>query len=294
VAQAACQTKYFHTDDARLRGETVDGEYSSVCTICSCDCRCSGRELGVYRLYYCQKCNFYFSPEAFDSTPDYDEAYSSPAYMKNQVDPIRHVKDRSCFGRIPTYRAFFDNISPSSTRALLDLGCGVGRFCHAAHAAGWDVTGIDVSHSAISIAKQYAPFRLVCGSMEDAIKEHSTYDVVTAFEVLEHIAAPLDFVKQVRLLLSEPGRIFFTVPNWDCRLVQTATAYDAIPPFHINFFTQDACQALLEAAGYRSIRTGTINVDRMPRNLRSLPKWMMRRLLGRPQNLGLWACGLLG
>jgi 2-polyprenyl-3-methyl-5-hydroxy-6-metoxy-1,4-benzoquinol methylase len=149
-------------------------------------------------------------------------------------------------------------MGPAHGRKLLDVGCGVGRFCHAAHAHRWNVTGIDISAAAIKIGAPLASFTLRCESLDTYMQSASSADVVTAFEVLEHLPMPLDLVRQARSVLSQQGRFFFTVPNWKCALVQNATSSDAVPPFHVNFFTENACRALLEKAGFKSIETGVI------------------------------------
>lgn len=261
------------------------------CTICSGVCVDEARELAGYRLCWCRNCDFRFAPAAFDVLPDYDEAYSLPAYIQNQVQMIRDTQDPQVFAHLATYKVFFDHMGPARERKLLDVGCGVGRFCHAAQASGWQVTGIDISEAAVKIGAPLASFPLRCESLSTYRQAAPRVDVVTAFEVLEHLPAPLDFVRQVRSVLSTQGRFFFTVPNWRCALVQNATSSDAVPPFHVNFFTQSACGALLEKAGFRSIDTGIICVDCLPAQIRQWPGWTVRRLRRRPRNLGIWAVG---
>ena len=266
---------------------------SDCCTICSGTCVDEARELAGYRLCWCRNCDFRFAPAAFDALPDYDEAYSLPAYVQNQVDVIRHTQDPRGFAQIATYKAFFDHIRPAPGRSLLDVGCGVGRFCHAAHASGWHVTGIDISEAAIQIGAPLASFPLRCESLSAYRQSAPSVDVVTAFEVVEHLPAPLDFVRQVRSVLSQEGRFFFTVPNWRCARVQNAASSDAVPPFHVNFFTEEACRALLEKAEFRSIGTGIIWVDSLPTRIRQWPRWTIRHLMRRVRDwgAGIWAAG---
>jgi len=270
----------------------MPAEPRSTCAICSSPCQATRYSLGGFALHWCEKCDFYFAPEAFSALPDYDEAYSLPAYLRNQVEAIRGAKDASCFAQIPTYRVFFENTPLAERRSLLDVGCGVGRFCHAAHAHGWDVMGSNPSATAIQIGAPLASFPLVCQSLADLAKTGRRFDQITAFEVVEHVPAPRELVRQIRSLLSEHGAFFFTVPNWNCPLVHQATNYDAVPPFHINFFTQRACATLLEAAGFTSVRTGVILVDPLPTNPRHFPSWLLRRIMRKPRNLGLWAAGV--
>jgi len=191
------EQQWLEASSEAMRKVEMSTEPSSTCAICSGPCQATQYALGGFALHCCEKCDFYFAPEAFDALPDYDDAYASPAYLRNQVETIRATKDKSSFARIPTYRVFFDNTPLAQRRSLLDVGCGVGRFCHAAHAHGWDVTGIDPSSAAIEIGAPLAPFPLVCQSLADLARTGRRFDQITAFEVVEHVPAPLELVRQI-------------------------------------------------------------------------------------------------
>jgi 2-polyprenyl-3-methyl-5-hydroxy-6-metoxy-1,4-benzoquinol methylase len=194
--------------------------------------------------------------------------------------------------RIGTYRCFFEVLGPAAGRSLLDVGCGIGRFALAAHAFGWRVMGIDPSATALRVGAPHAPFPLRQETIADHLRANVAYDVVTAFEVVEHLDDPLPFVRDLRSALKPDGSLFVTVPNWDCPAVRSSTVPEHLPPWHVLFFGRRALAALLRAAGLRRVRMGWVFCA-APRRVDPLIRWWANRLL-RPARVapGLWACGV--
>jgi SAM-dependent methyltransferase len=264
---------------------------SLPCPVCRTDSHADGIELNGYRLYLCPSCSLRFAPEAFEAAVDYDRVYQSPEYETEQVQTLRGIDGRA-IAQHPTYRAFFQEVRHRPGVTLLDLGCGVGRFGHAAHALGWRVSGIDVSALAIAAGQTVAPFPLRAGRVEELLQEQQRFDVLTAFEVLEHLSSPVDFLVSARGLLRPGGQIFCTVPNWNCASVQSSTRPDWLPPIHLLFFSQPALHALGEHSGLARVETGMIRGDPPPRGVRAQLRWLTRRLALRPREpLGLWLHG---
>jgi 2-polyprenyl-3-methyl-5-hydroxy-6-metoxy-1,4-benzoquinol methylase len=190
---------------------------------------------------------------------------------------------------MPTYRPFFQTARRSDGATLIDLGCGVGRFCHAASENGWKVSGIDISKRAISVGTRYANFPMRNMNIEDLIATDERYDVATAFEVLEHLSDPDKFLVQMRTLLNPGGQIFCTVPNWNSPEVQNATQHDWLPPIHLLFFSRSSLAEVARRAGFRNIVIGEIWCDDFPAEWSRRPRWIARRIKHGPRSpLGLW------
>jgi hypothetical protein len=165
----------------------------------------------------------------------------------------------------------------------------VGRFGLGAFARGWNVTGIDVSVRAIEAGREVVPFPLRVATVEDLRRQGEQFHVVTAFEVLEHLAAPVEFLSQLRGLVLPEGQVFCTVPNWNSAVVRSSSRPDWLPPIHLLFFNPSALHTLAERSGLVGVSTGLIWSDPMPTRPVHRMRWLARRLLGRPQEpLGLW------
>jgi 2-polyprenyl-3-methyl-5-hydroxy-6-metoxy-1,4-benzoquinol methylase len=261
------------------------------CPACGSDASRDAMELAGYPLYCCARCTLRFAPDAFLATVNYDSVYQSTEYRRDQIEALRSL-DPQQLGQHPTYRAFFQRVPHSPGARLLDIGCGVGRFGHGAYARGWDVTGIDVSELAIEIGQEAASFPMRVGTLADLVDAGERFDVVTAFEVLEHLSSPVQFIMECQQVLRPGGQVFFTVPNWESRTVQTSSRPDWLPPIHLLFFLEPALRTLGELAGLVSVTTGVICADAIPERTSARARWLARRPLLRPREaLGLWLHG---
>lgn len=99
-------------------------------------------------------------------------------------------------------------------KRVFELGCGNGAAAAEIAATGYDVAGIDPSHSGIAAARQIAPScRLEHGSSEDALAERfGTFDVVLSLEVVEHVYAPARFAAVIAELLAPNGVAIISTP----------------------------------------------------------------------------------
>jgi len=263
------------------------------CPICSTPARDEGLSLGDYRILACPKCSVRFAPDAFASPLDYDDVYATPEYESSQLSSLANMGGETIIRTFGTYQPFFEVVTPGNDRTLLDLGCGVGRFCHAASARGWKVMGADISKRAIEAAKPHASFTLQNSSVDELLLSGYSFEVVTAFEVLEHLTDPVTFLAKVQGLLHASGQFFCTVPNWDCKVVRHPLRTDWVPPIHLFFFTRMALETLLLRSGFRDVTTGFIGTSSLSaiREWRKNPKAYIKDMArGRE---GLWTHGRL-
>jgi 2-polyprenyl-3-methyl-5-hydroxy-6-metoxy-1,4-benzoquinol methylase len=264
-----------------------------ACPACDTAAGAEPVELAGYRMYRCPRCGLRFTPEAFHQTVDYDRVYRSAEYESDQVQAIQAL-DGHQLAQHPTYRAFFEQVRHAAGARLLDVGCGVGRFGLAAHARGWDVTGVDVSELAIATGRALAPFPMRVANIAELADEGERFEVITAFEVLEHLSSPIDFLQEIQCLLKPGGQAFLTVPNWECRTVQTSARPDWLPPIHLLYFNEPALRRTGELSGFTRVSTGTIRADPLPAAPVPQLRWLARRILLRSRELlGLWLHGWL-
>ncbi len=269
-------------------------QYTS-CPSCNSHANRLPIKMGNYFLFLCSKCGLRFTPEAFNHLPDYNKAYLTEAYIRNQIESLKKKNLISDILKCPTYMYFFKSFKDvSNGLSLLDVGCGVGKFCYVANTLDYNVTGIDISKNAIDIGMSFSnKYKLFNISLDEVILSKIKYDIVVAFEVIEHLSDPLIFLKKIKFVLKNGGKIFVTVPNWDSAPVRKAQNYDALPPYHILYFTRSALYNLLYNAGYNYLNVGYIKTDPFPGNLNDIFLWFARRLICRRRyKLGLYALGI--
>jgi len=121
---------------------------------------------------------------------------------------------------------------PSGVR-VLDVGCGSGEFPALAAEAGYRAVGVDVSAPSIEAARRARPevdFRL--GTVEDVAREEPEgFDVVTLWDVIEHVQRPHEVVAGCVAALRPGGLIAIGTPNGDSIYDRAAhVAYSLAPP----------------------------------------------------------------
>ena len=134
---------------------------------------------------------------------------------------------------------------------LLDYGCANGKYLMRMQARGWDVTGMDMSERAVETCKQMNINACVGAAPAEQFGPDS-FDVVTLWDVLEHVPSPTETLRQIHSILSPDGRLVFGVPNGDSLPArwfgERWFAYDL--PRHLTHFSKTTAAALLKKTGF--------------------------------------------
>jgi len=136
------------------------------------------------------------------------------------------------------------------SNCLLDVGCGNGQFLIAARDAGWDVTGTEPDPvAAAQVVANGIPIHV--GAYESATFAKSSFDVITANQVLEHVHDPLAFVRKMHDWLRPGGLLWIGTPNIESPLHERfGSDYLALhPPYHLVVLNKNSLLDLIEAAG---------------------------------------------
>ncbi len=105
---------------------------------------------------------------------------------------------------------------------LLDVGCATGIFAGAAQRSGWSVTGIDPSQWAIDRARKENPgATFIQGAVAETAFPNDAFDVITLWDVLEHVWSPTQTLSALRPWLKTGGYILLNSPDissWMARI----------------------------------------------------------------------------
>ncbi|MCB4755514.1 MAG: methyltransferase domain-containing protein [Elusimicrobia bacterium] len=160
---------------------------------------------------------------------------------------------------------------------ILDIGCGRGDFLKLADSHGHRIKGIDLNKHLIQVAQKH--FRLndvELTSLENFSKNHpqEQFDVITAFELLEHLPSPQYFIKACFNHLKPGGRLILSIPGFHRFPLWFNKEVDA-PPHHFTLWSSASLEILFSQNGFKNVK-----VERKPLLLGDLMYHMVRWIPG--------------
>lgn len=201
-----------------------------------------GRELGIY---LCGGCGVGFSPVPADFP--LREWYAKAGHLYGEAEWIIHPPPR----RDWRFNFFFRQARRRGLEGeLLDLGSGDGRFLERAAELGWRGSLRGVEGNPDMARRRRGRFEIEVTPLEAYLARAGApaRDVVTLFDVLEHLAEPGRALSRIAGLLKPGGRLVITVPNEQRLRLFEREAWD-YPPNHNTRWTADALRALARRNG---------------------------------------------
>jgi 2-polyprenyl-3-methyl-5-hydroxy-6-metoxy-1,4-benzoquinol methylase len=128
---------------------------------------------------------------------------------------------------------------------VLEIGCGSGKFLSRILPITKDVSGLELNEIGAKSAVEKGLKVRVQFIEEHATENPECYDVVCAFQVLEHIAEVKSFLEASLKTLKKGGKLIFSVPNNE-PFFQKHNKYEVLnlPPHHMGLWNLDAFKAL--------------------------------------------------
>lgn len=136
---------------------------------------------------------------------------------------------------------------------LLDIGCGAGTFIYWAAKNGWNVYGIDFDKDAINTAKKVFKLENVYSVDLTGFRQKFfdlKFNLITFFDVFEHIDNHQEFLKQVSDALVPGGYIALSMPYRGCaRWLKSGD----LPPRHLTRWNRSAITGYLKKNGFEVV-----------------------------------------
>ena len=234
----------------------------------------------VFSTQKCRSCKLvYTNPRPFSR--NMHQYYVSDRYVSHADTPDR-LLDR-IYGLVRKFMAGrkIRMMRPCLTKSatILDVGCGTGVFLHALQKKGYHVMGVEPGKKAAELAASKGI--VVRGSLEElAAESPHTFDAITLWHVLEHIADPVGQLGICRQLLKPTGVLLVATPmcnSFDAAFYkQHWAAWDV--PRHLMHFTPETLQSALQKAGFAMLKTRMLPFDAFyisilsEQNMQSWPK----------------------
>ncbi|MFH1824876.1 MAG: class I SAM-dependent methyltransferase [Candidatus Firestonebacteria bacterium] len=202
---------------------------------------CNRRNKGVFKIVKCKKCKFvYLNPVL--NRKELNKFYLSTCYkmdlnekekegLSERYELINHFKKKG---------------------KILDIGAAQGFFLKFMKDKGWDVKGVELSKEACSFAKRKLNLNITNKDFIKTDLKNEKFDVMTMFEVMEHIPNINENLKKIYNHLKNKGVLIISVPNFNSlqRFIFGRYWCHIDVPRHLYHFTRKTIKKLLLNNGF--------------------------------------------
>jgi len=169
--------------------------------------------------------------------------------------------------------------------SILDLGCSSGGFLSTMRGGAWKLYGIEMEESTAERARVATGAEVFVGDVIDAPFLPGSFDVITCFDVLEHVYNPRQFITKVSEWL-KPGGIFYAMmPNidsWEARLFGSYW-FGLELPRHLFHFSPRSLRYLMSSLGFEELSVTTPRVSYIERSSGYVCSSLLEKLGFRPR-----------
>jgi len=147
-----------------------------------------------------------------------------------------------------TIQAFFKDDSG----ALMDVGCSTGLFLNHMAQKGWTVTGVEPNKESAQYAIGKFGLNIINGGFESVSLPKESFDVITYWDVMEHVYDPMTVFAKTNQLLKKNGLLLINFPPAESysrkKFGESWIGYD--PPRHLFVFSMTTMEMYLEKNGF--------------------------------------------
>jgi SAM-dependent methyltransferase len=209
--------------------------------------RCTDSGYGRHHaIVQCLKCGLVYTNPRLEGTRILDTyiAVEDPLYLEERE------------GRVLTFERHLrplEKLKPPPGR-LLDVGASTGVFVEIAGRHGWDAWGLEPSRWAVSEARRQG-LQMIEGTLESVELPDTSYDVVTLWDVIEHVTDPFAEIQRVYRLLKPGGLLAVHTMDIDSLFARAMGGrWPWLMEMHIYYFSRRTLTMMLNKAGFKVIR----------------------------------------
>ncbi|MBP3602580.1 MAG: class I SAM-dependent methyltransferase [Lachnospiraceae bacterium] len=160
-------------------------------------------------IYQCEECKVIWHDNQFDNVQQYYESkeYREELEGSSEADKFYELHDKETLDKL-----IYTGTDIYRNKVVADIGCGCGAFLDFLKGVSKEVIAVEPSETyrAIMDKKGFQTY----GYMLDALdKYEKQMDVITSFDVIEHVEDPKGFIKDIYMLLKEGGKAIIGTPT---------------------------------------------------------------------------------
>jgi len=206
-------------------------------------------------IFCCKLCKLIFVWPLLQNTAN---IYSGD-YFKGANNGFGYVNyNQDKLAMLPTFKRYLDKIEEALPNRgnLLDVGAATGCFVKMAEDGGWKAEGLEISQYAVDQArKQNSNVRQ--GILSTADYQPESFDLVTLWDVIEHLSDPRSTISMIYNILKRGGAIAINTPDTSSFFAKLTGKYWhlLVPPEHLICFNPFNLGDLLKRSGFEVLST---------------------------------------
>lgn len=261
------RSKDFYKNMLEYRDHTMKQYLSAIksggfkCLLCGKHKVNKFLDYGDYKLFDCLNCGL-VSPNIDLAKLKSLEIYDDPAYIKDTTREILDTYDYRKKQYAPERLSYIlekMKLSPGKIK-LLDLGCGPGYFLSYLKDKGIKYKGLELADFLVKICKQ-KNLNVEGSDLKD--EKPQSYNVITMFDVLEHLTNPASLFKSLNNKLTKGGYVLAYTPNiHSLAYAIMAEKQNTLYPFqHLAFFDGKSLDYLAKKTGFKVFSVDYYGLD---------------------------------
>lgn len=201
---------------------------------------------GTQQIVQCKRCKLVYVNPQLENRFIQSSYENSPAEGYLSQASLRKMTFKHSLREIEKY-------APRKG-ALLDVGCASGLFLQAAREQGWEVQGVEVCRWLIENAPPGCAPYIKVGTLKQANYPSESFDIVTLWDVLEHLTDPKAELHEIHRVLKKGGVLVINFPDIDSLSSKlTRQAWWHLVSVHLYYFSTKTLSSLLSQTGFSVI-----------------------------------------
>jgi len=210
---------------------------------------------GDFQIIECLNCGIYLL------SPKISQHEMEKYYPEEYICFLEAIEDdKNLISRIDRKRALYKrcrqvNKVVDEPGRILDIGCATGIFLNGMKELGWEVMGIEPNSSAAEYARKRFNIDVVNGYLNQVNLPTNSFDVISVWDVLEHVPNIDEFLHEILRILKPTGTLIGSLPNaksWERYLFGEFWVGWEIPR-HYRSFTPETLSKFLCKSGFSHI-----------------------------------------